>query len=260
MKITFLGTGPVGRIPRPDCKWPVCKEAKKPKSKSARLQTSTLFEFPKTNILFDFTQDFEKQSGLLGKKQIDFVFLTHGHADAAFGLPLLVSDNYKKRYNPVIFTEEQTFRAARKEMPRIADLNFEFIKPFKKYDFKDFKLIPFRVEHAFNPHFLTLGYLFEINKKKIVYASDFKKMPNQSKNLIKGADLAILDCAAYERPIPTHVNFPDILKLNEELNFKKIYLTQIGIAWPPYEEARKVIRKRAKNIFLAYDGLSIRLV
>ena len=29
MRITFLGTGPAGRIPRPGCKWPVCKEAMK---------------------------------------------------------------------------------------------------------------------------------------------------------------------------------------------------------------------------------------
>ena len=258
MKITFLGTGPSGRIPRPNCgKWYVCQEAEKPGSKSARLQTSTFFEFPKTNILIDVGQDFEKQIGLLDKKPIHFIFLTHGHSDAAYGLPFLVSSKYKKRFNPVIYTEKQTFEIAKEKMPEITGLNFKFIEPFQEYEFGDFKLIPFRVEHAFNPRFLTLGYLFKIGGKRIVYASDFKEMPPKSKKIIKGDDLAILDCAAYKRPIPTHVSFPEILELNKELGFKKVYLTQVGIAWPHHELARKVIAKQAKNIFLAYDGLCL---
>ncbi len=259
MNITFLGTGPSGRIPRPNCKWYVCQEAEKPGSKSARSQTSTFFEFSKTNVLIDVSQDFEKQVKLLDKKQIDFIFLTHGHSDAAYGLPLLTSKKYEKRFNPVIYTEKQTFEVAEEKMPEIAGLNLKFIISYREYDFQEFKLTPFRVEHSFNPRFLTLGYLFEVNKKKIVYASDFKKMPEESKKLIKKADLAILDCAAYKKPIPTLVSFPEILELNEEMAFKKIYLTQVGIAWPHYELAQKVITKQAKNIFLAYDGLKIEI-
>ncbi len=278
MKITFLGTGPSPRIPRPNCgKWYVCQEARKPGSKSARSQTSTFFEFPPKagqlnprptslglaradNVLIDVSQDFEKQVKLLDKKQIDFIFLTHGHSDAAFGLPFLTLNEYKKRFNPVIYTEKQTFEVAEEKMPEISGLNFKFIEPFHEYDFwQEFKLTPFRVEHSFNPRFLTLGYLFEFNKKKIAYASDFKKMPEKSKKLIKNADLAILDCAAYKRPIPTHVSFPEILELVKEMKFKKIYLTQVGIAWPHYELAQKVIAKQVKNIFLAYDGLKIEI-
>lgn len=259
MNITFLGTGPSGRIPRPNCKWYVCQEAEKPKSKSARLQTSTFFEFKDFNVLIDVGEDFKKQVKLLDKKQIDFIFLTHGHSDAVYGLPLLVSNKYKKIFNPAIYTERQTFEIAEEKMPEIAGLNFKFIIPYWEYNFQEFKLTPFRVEHAFNSRFLTLGYLFEINKKKIVYASDFKKISEKSKKLIKNADLAILDCAAYKKPIPTHVSFPEILELSKELAFKKIYLTQVGIAWPHYELAQKVIAKQAKNIFLAYDGLKIRI-
>lgn len=259
MNITFLGTGPAGRIPRPNCKWYVCKEAEKPGSRSARSQTSTFFEFSKTNVLIDVSQDFGKQVKLLDKKQIDFIFLTHGHSDAAYGLPLLTNKKYREKFNPVIHTEKQTFEVVREKMPEVAGLNFKFIEPFHEYNFKDFRLIPFRVEHSFNSRFLTLGYLFEFNKKKIVYASDFKEMSSQSKGLIKNADLAILDCAAYKRPIPTHVSFPEILELQKEMAFKKVYLTQVGIAWPHYELAQKVIAKQAKNIFLAYDGLKIEI-
>ncbi len=148
-------------------------------------------------------------------------------------------------------------------MPVINNLNFsaadgQFIKPYKKYDFRDFQVVPFRVEHAFNPLFLTLGYLFKIGKQQIAYASDFKKIPTKSKELIKGANLAILDCAAYNRPIPTHVSFPEILELVKELKFKKVYLTQVGIAWPHYELSQKIIQKQTKSILLAYDGLQIK--
>ena len=75
--------------------------------------------------------------------------------------------------------------------------------------------------------------------------------------MIKNADLAILDCAAYNKPIHTHQSWPEALKLAKELNFKKVYLTQVGIAWPHYELAQKIVSKQSKNIFLAYDGLQI---
>lgn len=281
MKITFLGTGPSGRIPRPNCKWYVCKEAQKPGSKSARLQSSAFFEFKNYNILIDASLDIEKQLRslegvgaptktselkLIKNKTINAIFLTHGHIDAAGGLKQL--RELIKKYNlPAVYTEKNTKNVLAKDFhwndfPRVknalwADFPFKEIEPFKKITFKNFSIIPFRVEHAFSPKFLTLGFLFEAGKKRTVYASDFKIMPQESKKLIKSADLAILDCAAYNKPIPTHQSFPEILKFVKEMNFKKVYLTQVGIAWPHYELAQKIVSKQAKNIFVAYDGLEI---
>lgn len=268
MKITFLGTGPSGRIPRPNCKWYVCKEARKPGSKSARLQSSAFFEFGNQNILIDASLDVKKQLKLIKNKNINAVFLTHGHIDAAGGLKQLYELS-KGPNLPTLYTEKNTKKVLAKEFlwndfPNIkhslwAGFPYKKIKPLQKIIFNNFSVIPFRVEHAFNPKFLTLGFLFGIGKKRIVYASDFKIMPPESKKLIKNADLAILDCAAYNKPIPTHQSFPEVLKLIKELKFKKVYLTQIGIAWPHYELAQKIVSKQAKNIFLAYDGLKIEI-
>lgn len=281
MEITFLGTGPSGRIPRPNCgKWYVCKEAKKPGSKSARLQSSAFFELENFNILIDASLDIKKQLRRLEgvgaptktsefkNKNINAIFLTHGHIDAAGGLKQF----YKliKNYEfPAVYTEKNTKNVLKKDFfwndfPRKksalwADFPFHEIKPLQKIIFDDFSIIPFRVEHAFNPKFLTLGYLFEVSGKRVVYASDFKIMPPESKRLIKNADLAILDCAAYKNPIPTHQSFPEVSELIKELDFKKVYLTQVGIAWPHYELAQKIVSKQAKNVFLAYDGLTIKI-
>ncbi|HEY4495290.1 MAG TPA: MBL fold metallo-hydrolase [Candidatus Paceibacterota bacterium] len=280
MKITFLGTGPSGRIPRPNCgNWYVCKEARKPGSKSARLQSSAFFsaicgsafggEFSNFNILIDASQDVKKQlrrlkgvgaptaTSELKHKNINAVFLTHGHLDAAGGLKQLY-ELIKKSSLPVIHTEKNT-KNVLIEDSYWADFPYQEIKPLQKINFNNFSVIPFRVEHAFNPKFLTLGYLFEVEGKRIVYASDFKIMPEESKKLIKNADLAILDCAAYNKPIPTHQSFPEILKLVKELNLKKVYLTQVGIAWPHYELAQKIVSKESKNILLAYDDLEIKI-
>lgn len=256
MKITFLGTGPSGRIPRPNCQWYVCKEAEKPGSKSARLQSSAFFEFPNFNVLVDVTQDFKKQIKRIGGKKINFIFLTHGHSDAAGGLPQLSKNIRQNNASTTVYAEKQTLKTTIKEMPKL-DLPLKYLTPYEEYNFKDFKLVPFRVEHSFNPKFPTLGYLFKIRGKQIVYASDFKQIPLKTKKLIKNADLAILDCAAYKHAIPTHMSFPEILELAKEMKFKKIYLTQVGIAWPHYEMAREIVNKQAKNISLAYDGLSM---
>ena len=265
MKITFLGTGPSGRIPRPNCKWYVCKEARKPGSKSARLQTSTFFEIEKHNILIDATDDFTKQRKLIKNKKIDYVFLTHGHFDAAGGLPQLSKDVKENHASTTIYAEKQVLKTAVKEISEF-NLSFHYIVPEKQIDFSaqggpasGWKVTPFRVEHSFNPKFPTLGYIFQIGKKRVIYASDFKIIPPESKKLIKNADLAILDCAAYNRPIPTHQSLPEVLKFIKELNFKKVYLTQVGIAWPHYELAQKIVSKQSKNIFLAYDGFKIKI-
>src|SRR3989344_1189041 len=255
MKITFLGTGPSGRIPRPNCKWYVCEEAKKPGSKSARLQSSVFIELGNQKVLIDASLDIKKQLKLINSKNIDAVFLTHGHSDAAGGLKQLYALS-KKLNSPTIYTEKNT-KNVLIEDSYWADFSFKGIKPLQKINFNNFSVIPFRVEHAFNLKFLTLGFLFKIGEKRVVYASDFKIMPPESKKLIKNADLAILDCAAYNKPIPTHQSFPEILKLVKELNFEKVYLTQVGIAWPHYEMAQKIVSKQAKSIFLAYDGLKI---
>ncbi len=267
MRITFLGTGPSGRIPRPGCNRPVCREARKKNSKSARLQSSAFFEFPHFNVLIDATQDFKKQLARIGGKKIDYVFLTHGHTDAAGGLPAMTSYMKQTEIPEIVYIERHVLKTASEEMPKI-DLPFHHIIPDKTLDFsakggsasggKDFKITPFRVIHSFNLKFPTLGYLLRAGNKKIVYASDFKRLPPLAKKLIKGADLAVLDCAAFERPIPNHQSFPEILKLVRELKFKKVYLTQIGIAWPPHEQAEKIIKKYAKNMFLAYNGLMLK--
>ncbi len=258
MKIKFLGTGPSGRIPRPNCgSWYVCKEARKPGSKSARLQSSTFFEFSDFNILIDATEDFIKQVKRISGKKIDYVFLTHGHSDAAGGLKQLYKLS-KKSNLPIIHTEKNT-KNVLTEDSFWAGFQYKEIKPFQKIIFNNFSITPFRVEHAFNSKFLTLGYLFEVKEKRVVYASDFKIIPPESKKLIKNADLAILDCAAYKNPIPTHQSFPEILELAKEMEFEKIYLTQVGIAWPHYEMAQKIVNKQAKNIFIAYDGLMVTL-
>ena len=266
MEITFLGTGPSGRIPRPNCgKWYVCKEARKPGSKSARLQSSAFFsaiggfasggEFSNFNILIDVSLDIKKQLKLIKNKNINSVFLTHGHSDAAGGLKQLY-DLSKKSNLPNIYTEKNTKKFLIKDL-YWADFPYKEIEPLQKMIFNDFSVVPFRVEHAFNPKFLTLGYLFKTGNKTVVYASDFKIMPPESKKLIKNADLAILDCAAYKHPIPTHQSLPEVLELIKEMKFKKVYLTQVGIAWPHYESAVKIVQKQAKNVFMAYDGLKI---
>ena len=58
MRIKFIGTGPDLPIPRANCNCPTCKAARKPGSKSRRLNTSVLIN---DNILIEATPYIEEQ-------------------------------------------------------------------------------------------------------------------------------------------------------------------------------------------------------
>jgi hypothetical protein len=53
------------------------------------------------------------------------------------------------------------------------------------------------------------------------------------------------------------VNFAEALAIVQRIGPQRTLLTQIGVTWPPYDEARRIARRAGVDI--AYDGLSIRL-
>jgi phosphoribosyl 1,2-cyclic phosphate phosphodiesterase len=70
---------------------------------------------------------------------------------------------------------------------------------------------------------------------------------------LKGLSHLVLDCLRLE-PHPTHFNLDQALRTVEELKPRKTTLTHLGHDF----DYSRWLKKLPKDVFLAYDGLTIR--
>jgi phosphoribosyl 1,2-cyclic phosphate phosphodiesterase len=259
MNITFLGTGPMKSIPRPNCHCPTCEDARKLTSKSKRTRSSVLIDCNGKNILIDASPDFLQQVKKNKLKKIDAVLITHPHFDAYGGIKQL--DSWLK--SPInLYCQEQTWKIIKNKFKNLNNLVFTKIKPSKKFKINNLTIIPLQVKHSIinEKKFPTLAY--KINN--LIYCSDVKKIPATSLKYFKNINTLIFDAAIYfNKQIFSHLNTADSILLSEKLQVKNLYLTQIGHSYPLYNMANKEINKFTSSkkiktrVFLGYDGLRI---
>lgn len=78
MKLTILGCGTSGGVPKMPEYWGAC-DPNNPKNR--RRRASVLIEDRDTSILVDTTPDLREQMLAAAVKHLDAVFYTHDHAD-----------------------------------------------------------------------------------------------------------------------------------------------------------------------------------
>lgn len=263
MRLLFLGTGSAGAIPRAGHRDTVCQAARKPKAKSRRQRSAVLLSDQGSVILIDAGPDIDQQLKKAKPKNLDAVFITHGHMDAVAGLKKLdawLGKNFLGSTIPY-FTDRRTASKLEQMFGTPKNLKFVFLKSFEKQKIKSLVVMPFPVHHSFDHKIKTFGFLFG---KNLAYASDTRGFPIKSKKLVKGVDTLILDSAMYFRSgIPTHLTVDASMALGAELGVKNLILTQLGHSFPPHEEAKKEVQKFfkkqnlkwPKKIILAFDEM-----
>ncbi|HXV26567.1 MAG TPA: MBL fold metallo-hydrolase [Candidatus Paceibacterota bacterium] len=262
IKITFLGTGPSGRIPRPGCERPSCRDARQPGSKSRRLQQSLMISSAGTALLFDISEDVREQwRHADGIRHIDAAFISHPHNDAYGGL-VHIRDVLRGlgQESLAVYAERATWDRAEEEFSPLDHLNRRAMTLHEPVSAGPFSVLPFRVDHTPDPEtHPTAGFHISKPERNIVLITDVKTIPEGSYGIIGQPDLLILDCAIfetiYENAYVSHVNFAEALKIAARIRPKRTILTQIGVTWPPYDEARKLAEGHGVDI--AYDGREV---
>lgn len=261
IKITFLGTGPSGRIPRPGCKRPSCRDARKRGSHSRRLQSSVLIQYNSGALLFDATQDITKQwVHAKGLKKLNALFISHPHSDAMGGVPQL-EDVLKRIGQPhlYLFAEPETLTRIASEFRMPDHVTPCDAAPGQRIAIGPFTVVPFRVEHTHQKEYPTIGFHIRVAQKRIVLMTDVKSVDRWTLQSLKGPDLCIMDCAIFEDRFPSHVNFKEARTLAGRIAAKRTILTQIGVTWPPYATARALVRKTDPHMDISRDGLVVYL-
>ncbi len=142
------------------------------------------------NILIDvglsYRKIVEKLSEIdLTLEKIDFLFLTHEHSDHTKGLKLIIEKHPKIK----IFLTKGTLDGLNDEIKDLIK-NFEFVKADQNYNVKDITFYPMMMSHdAYEP----VGYIFYIDDKKIVLVTDTGYLHESYYDLIRNANLYILE-------------------------------------------------------------------
>jgi phosphoribosyl 1,2-cyclic phosphate phosphodiesterase len=250
MRLTVLGSGTSMGVPTLGCHCRVC-ESKNPLDK--RLRPSVMLAFGGRVVLIDTTPDFRTQAMREKIDRLDAVLFTHGHADHILGLDDIRPYNLKQGGTIPAYASERTLAILRRTFAYIfsgeptessvpgVDLR-EVDGPFEVFGLP---ITPVPANHGPDG---VLGYRFG----QAAYLTDFSKVPDSSKELLRGLDDFILDALRYV-PHPMHSTVDQSLGLVKELKPRRAWFTHICHDLGHEETNARL----PENVRLAYDGLKL---
>jgi phosphoribosyl 1,2-cyclic phosphate phosphodiesterase len=251
LHITVLGSGTSMGVPTLGCHCAVC-DSTHPHDK--RTRPSILVTYNGHNVVIDTTPDFRQQAMREHIDRLDAVLYTHSHADHILGLDDIRPYNLKQRALIPIYSTARTQETLRRQFAYIFDegptessLPGVDLRTIDETPFELFgaTITPIPANHGSQP---VMG--FRIGT--LAYLTDFSTLPEESKKLLHGLDVFILD-ALRHRPHPTHSNVEQSLALVDEVKPKLAYFTHIchDLA---HEETNAAL---PANVKLAHDGLKL---
>ena len=263
-KITILGCGSSGGVPRIGNKWGAC-DPQNPKN--CRRRCSVLVErfaqkgkqLGRSRVLVDTSPDLRQQLLDAGVGTIDGVLYTHDHADHTHGIDDLrvLSYNGKGRV--------KVYMAA--DVSKSVQSRFSYC--FKTPPGSSYKPVlepceirppdpvvieggggavearPIVQDHG---AIHSLGFRFG----NVAYSPDVSGLPDASVEALQGLDVWIVDALRYEFH-PSHFSVADALRWIKRLQPKRAILTHLHIDLD-YETLR---RELPVGVEPAYDGMTI---
>jgi phosphoribosyl 1,2-cyclic phosphate phosphodiesterase len=249
MKITLLGTGTSGGVPRLDGFWGAC-DPNNPKNRRRRV--SVLVQEQGYNILIDTSPDLREQMIEARIEKLDAVFWTHDHADHCHGI-----DDLRGFYHAHGAQRIAGYADAR---------TLEVLKQRFDYVFAGRSGYPATVEahviegcinigpltiHAFeliHGAQKTLGYRIG----GFAYATDFNAIPETAAPYLENLELWVVDALRRE-PHPTHPHLAQTLGLIERFKPKHAILTHMD--WSM--DYATLCQELPLGVEPGYDGMTV---
>ena len=256
MKLTILGCGTSTGVPIPGCSCAVCTSTD---TRNSRTRTSALLTHKRSSILIDAGIDLRQQALREKINSIDAVLYTHAHSDHILGTDDLRVFNFKKKEPIPCYGTKATLQGVQQTFPYIFSpesnyqggmlpkLTLNEIEPLKGFETEGIRILPFEMEHG---SVTVTGFRIE----DLVYATDCKKIPTESKDIMHDAEVLVLDGLRFEEH-NTHLTIDEAIALSEELHAKQTYLVHMTHTID-YATVNALL---PETVALAYDGLQIEL-
>ena len=189
MKVTVLGCGTSGGVPRIGPLWGKC-DPENPKNRRRRV--SILVEEGDTALLVDTSPDLREQLLDANVSRLDAVLWTHDHADHTHGIDDLRAIFHTMRAPIQTYADARTYEILHRRFdyifktqmgyPAICEAH-EITGPFRV---GEIDVVPFIQEHG---PITSLGFRFG----GVAYSTDLNGIPAESKEILRDLDVWIVD-------------------------------------------------------------------
>jgi phosphoribosyl 1,2-cyclic phosphate phosphodiesterase len=255
MQVTITGSGTSQGVPVIGCECKVCKSKDK---KDKRFRCSVHISYKGKSIVIDTGPDFRQQMLNAEIKSLDAVLFTHEHKDHVAGLDDVRPFNFSQKKPIDIYCTDHVFNALKREFHYIFDPKFQYpgIPKINRYSIKknenisiaDIDIEPIEVMHYKLP---VLGFKID----GFAYITDAKTIEDSQKKKLNNLDVLVINALRIKQHM-SHFNLEEAIELIKELKPKKAILTHISHFMGIHQDVQK---KLPENIYLAYDGLKIKL-
>ncbi len=258
LKLTILGCGTSGGVPRVGNHWGACDPAN---PKNRRRRCSALVERAGedgiTTALVDSSPDLRQQLLDAGVGWLDGVLYTHDHADHSHGIDDLRMVSFNGRRRVEVYYDAATGKLLRNRFAYCFESppGSEYPAILKGHEIRPgvpvaisgaggaIEALPFRQIHGQGE---TLGFRFG----GIAYSPDVSDLPEESLEALQGLDVWILD-ALRHTPHPSHLSVEQALAFIARVKPKRAVLTHMHVDLD-YETLK---RELPAGVEPAYDGM-----
>lgn len=254
LEITFLGTASSLGSPVIGSDHPVC-HSKNPKDQ--RLRSSILLKKDAKTFVIDCSPDFREQMLRSQCISLNAILFTHEHADHTAGLDDIRPFNFLMKKDIPIYGEKRTIESIQKRFhycfskpkyPGAPGLEVNLIKN-QSFKIENIKVDPIRIIHGNLP---ILGFRID----HFAYITDASFIDSTELEKLKHLDVLVLNALRKEKPHHSQFTLEQALHIIQQVKPKKAYLTHIS---PTLGFHNEIQQELPKNVFLAYDGLVIKM-
>ena len=248
MKVTILGCGTSGGVPKIPEYWGAC-DPQNPKNRRSR--ASVLVEEGDTTLLVDTTPDLRNQMLAAKVETLDAVLYTHDHADHTHGIDDLRGFFQASCSKVPVYADEQTLAVLKQRFDYVFKSKNGYPAICSGHVLTGHKTLggisvqPFEQGHGDG---ISLGFRFG----HVAYSTDLNRMPESAFDALRGVKVWIVDALRYD-PHPTHSHLSQTLDWIAKVAPERAILTHM--TWDmDYETLRSSL---PTGVEPAYDGMVI---
>ncbi|MBM3490763.1 MAG: MBL fold metallo-hydrolase [Alphaproteobacteria bacterium] len=250
MRVTVLGCGTSGGVPRIGNHWGACDPVE---PRNRRRRVSIAVEEDDTRLIVDSSPDLREQCLAHGIDRLDAVLYSHDHADHTHGIDDLRAFALQRGAPLPAYGDARTLAVLKRRFDYCftGELGYPPVVEARQIDgpfqVGAIAVEPFRQRHG---PIDSLGFRFG----PLAYSTDVKALPEEAFAVLEGVEVWIVD-ALRPQPHPTHAHLALTLQWIERVKPRRAILTHM--TWEM--DYRSLQRSLPAGVEPAYDGMTLLL-